>query len=261
MPDYDTLQLDRDGDVLTITLDAGPHNGLDPAMTADLHRVAVSLHDEDPARAVVLTHDGDVFSAGADLTAFEGDETDAPYVREMAGQLHDAVLQFHRAPVPIVAGVDGVAAGAGFSLAIFPDLLVLSEDARLEYAYHRIGLTGDGGSTFFLPRLVGLRRAKEILLLDEPIAPEAAVDLGLATEVVAGEEFDERLAELAADLAAGPTHAFGTTTRLMTESFDRSLESQLADETEAIADATRTEDFARGHAAFFGDGPPEFVGR
>jgi 2-(1,2-epoxy-1,2-dihydrophenyl)acetyl-CoA isomerase len=108
---------------------------------------------------------------------------------------------------------------------------------------------------------VGLRTAKEILLLDEPISPEEAVDMGLATEVVPADEFDDRLDELAHQLASGPTHALGKTKRLMAESFDRSLEAQLAAETEVIADATHTEDFSRGVDAFFGDGDPEFTGQ
>lgn len=133
--------------------------------------------------------------------------------------------------------------------------------ARIEFAYPRIGLTGDGGTTFFLPRLVDMRTAKEILLLDEMIEPAAAVELGLATEVVASDEFDERHGELAARMADGPTVALGLTKRLMTESFDASLESQLAAETERIVAACRTADFSRGHAAFFAGEDPEFVGR
>ena len=159
-----------------------------------------------------------------------------------------------------MGGIDGVAAGAGFGLALLPDLLLVSEDARLEFAYPRIGLTGDGGSTFFLPRLVGLRAAKEIALLDEPIDAERAVELGLANEVVPAHEFDERLDELASDVASGPTTALGSTARLLTESFDRSIESQLAVETDTIGQATATEDYERGFAAFFGDEDPEFVG-
>jgi 2-(1,2-epoxy-1,2-dihydrophenyl)acetyl-CoA isomerase len=135
------------------------------------------------------------------------------------------------------------------------------ETARFNYAYARVGLTGDGGSTFFLPRLVGLRQAKEILLLDDPIGAEEAVELGIATEAVPVADFEDRVRDVASTLAAGPKFAFGATKRLMTESYARDLPSQLAAETETIVDATRTEDFARGHGAFFENGSAEFIGR
>jgi 2-(1,2-epoxy-1,2-dihydrophenyl)acetyl-CoA isomerase len=262
MSDYDNLHVDRDDGVATVTLDStAGRNALHIGLTNELIDVATRLGDDPDARCIVLTHEGNFFGSGADLSALAGDETDAPELRQLAGRLHEALVQFHQAEVPVLGGVDGIAAGGSFSMAIFPDLLLLSDESRLEYAYPRIGLTGDGGTTYSLPRLVGLRTAKEILLLDEPISPEEAVDMGLATEVVPADEFDDRLDELAHQLASGPTHALGKTKRLMAESFDRSLEAQLAAETEVIADATHTEDFSRGVDAFFGDGDPEFTGQ
>ncbi|MFB6310965.1 MAG: enoyl-CoA hydratase/isomerase family protein [Salinirussus sp.] len=262
MPQYENLNLDRDDGVATITLDStAGHNAVTEGMTEELVSVATRLAEDPEARCIVLTHEGDFFGAGADLSMFEGDASDAPTMRALAGRLHEAIVQFHRAEIPVIGGVDGVAAGAGFSLAIFPDLLVLSDAARLEYAYPRIGLTGDGGTTFFLPRLIGLRAAREILLLDDPINPDEAVDMGLATEVVPSSDFDARLTELAEEIAAGPTVALGSTKRLMTESFGQSLEEQLADETEAMAQAVNTADYETGLAAFFTDEEPDFVGR
>ena len=160
-----------------------------------------------------------------------------------------------------MTGVNGIAAGAGFSLAILGDIVLVSDAARFEYAYHRVGLTGDGGSTFLLPRMVGLRRAKEIVLRDDPISPERAVELGLATEVVPAAELEDRLAEEADRIAAGPTQAYGRMKRLLTESFDRDLAGQLAAETDAIARSTRTEDYERGFAAFFRGESADFVGK
>jgi 2-(1,2-epoxy-1,2-dihydrophenyl)acetyl-CoA isomerase len=262
MSDYDNLDIDREDGVATVTLDStAGRNALHIELTNELIDAATRLGDDPDARCIVLTHEGEFFGSGADLSQLEGDESDAPALRQLAGRLHEALVQFHQAEVPVIGGVDGVAAGGSFSMAIFPDLLLLSDDSRLEYAYPRIGLTGDGGTTYSLPRLVGLRTAKEILLLDDPISPEEAVEMGLATEVVPADEFDDRLDELAHRIASGPTHAFGKTKRLMAESFDRSLESQLAAETEVIAGATHTEDYSRGLDAFFGDGDPEFTGQ
>lgn len=261
-PDFDHLRVDRTDGIARVVLDRPEaRNALELSVADELVAAAATLGEDDDVRCIVLTHTGDFFCVGADLGRLDGDAGDAPAIRQLAGRLHEAVVQFHRAGAPVVGGIDGVAAGAGFSLALVADVVLLSDAARLEFAYPRIGLTGDGGATFFLPRLVGLRAAKEIALLDEPIGPERAVDLGLATELVPADEFDDRLDELAARLAAGPTRAYAATKRLLTESFETPLATQLADETDAIAWATRTEDYRRGHEAFFGDGEPDFVGR
>ncbi len=263
MTDYENMTVERDGGVARVVLDnTERRNALRLDTGDELVDAAVTLGEDPAVRCIVLTHDGQFFGTGADLTQFDGEDpaADASVVRQLAGRLHEAVIQFHQNGTPVVGGVDGVAGGAGFSLALAPDLLLVSDEARLDYAYPRVGLTGDGGSTFFLPRLVGLRTAKEIALLDEPISGEQAAEMGLANEVVPTGEFDDRLAELAGELAAGPTQALGSVTRLMTAGFDRSLESQLAAETDAIARAAATDDFGRGLEAFFGDGEPEFTG-
>lgn len=258
----DALTIERADGIATVTLDAPENrNAFDVRAVDELLEAATELGADPDVRCIVLTHTSDFFATGADLTEFSGDESDAPYIRRLAGRLHEAVIQFHQSETPVVGGIDGTAAGAGFGLALLPDLLLVSEDARLDFAYHRIGLTGDAGSTFFLPRLVGLRAAKEIVLLDEAIGAERAVDLGIATEAVPSEAFDDRLREVADEVASGPTAAFGRTMRLLTESFDRNLEGQLAAETDTIAEAVHTDDYERGIAAFFGDGEPEFTGR
>ncbi|WP_435180675.1 enoyl-CoA hydratase/isomerase family protein [Halorussus sp. AFM4] len=259
---YETIGVDRDEQAATVTLDRPDHlNSLTRRMTEELRDAVADLAGDDAVRCIVFRGAGGAFGAGADLGRLDGDAGDEPALRQLASSLHETVLLLHRAEKPVAVGVDGVAAGAGFSLALSGDVVLASDEARFEYAYPRVGLTGDGGSTFLLPRLVGLRRAKEIALLDEPVDPERAVELGIATEVVAADEFDDRLDDLASRLAAGPTKALGRVKRLMTEGFDRRLGEQLAAETNAIAESTRTEDYARGHDAFHGDDDPEFVGR
>lgn len=262
MVEYENLTVEHDDAVATVTFDStAGRNALHMDFANELVDVATTLGEDPDTRCIVLTHEGNFFGAGADLAELSGDETDAPVLRQLAGRAHEAIVQFHQTETPVVGGVNGIAAGIGFSLALMPDLLVLGEDATLKFAYPGVGLTGDGGATFFLPRLVGLRTAKDIVLRDEPISPDEAVELGLASESVPTEEFDDRLRELATDLASGPTHALGTASRLLTESYDRGLESQLAAEVDAIAGAAHTEDYERGLAAFFGDDDPEFVGR
>jgi 2-(1,2-epoxy-1,2-dihydrophenyl)acetyl-CoA isomerase len=259
----DSLTVDREDGIATVAFDdPGARNALDLDAADELVAAATTLGEDPDVRCIVLTHTDDFYCTGADLTELEGDgDVDAPYIRQLAGRLHDAVIQFQQAETPVVGAIDGVAAGAGFGLALAPDYLILSDDSRLDFAYHRIGLTGDGGSTFFLPRLVGLRAAKELVLRGDPVGPDRALDLGLANEVVPAAEFDDRVREFAREIAAGPSHALGNTMRLLTESFDRGIEGQLAAETDTIAEATHTEDYSRGLAAFFGDGDPEFVGR
>jgi 2-(1,2-epoxy-1,2-dihydrophenyl)acetyl-CoA isomerase len=257
----DLLTIEREDGIATVRFDNPEgRNALDVEGATELVDAATTLGSDPDVRCIVLTHTGQFYGTGADLTQLDGDASDEADIRQLAGRLHEAIVQFHQAPTPVLGGIDGVAAGAGFGLALVPDLLVVSEDARLEFAYPRIGLTGDGGSTFFLPRLVGLRAAKEIVLLDEPISAERAVELGLATEAVPSDEFEARLDELATQLAEGPTVALGEASRLVTESLSRGIEEQLAAETDTIARATRTDDYERGHAAFFGDEEPEFTG-
>lgn len=263
MTERDAVRVDRTADdVVHVTMDSPARfNSLTPTMAADLLAVAADLASAEDVRCITLTGNDEAFCAGADLGRFEGDESDGPRLRRLASTLHDAVLQLHQAETPLVVGVNGVAAGAGFSLALTGDVVVMSDDARLEFAYPRVGLTGDVGSTFLLPRLVGLRRAKEIALLDEPISADYAVSLGLVTESVPASEFEDRFHGMADRLAGGPTRAYGTTKRLLTESFERGLAEQMAAETDGIARATRTEDYERGYAAFFGKDDPDFVGR
>lgn len=259
---YGNVDIRYDDNAAFVTLDGtGPMNTLDKKTLSDLLEAVVNLAEDDEVRCIAITGEGDAFSAGADLTQFEGDSCDGAEIRRLAAILHDSIVQLHQADKPVVTGINGVAAGGGFGLALTGDIVLVSEEAKLDYAYPRVGLTGDGGSTFFLPRLVGLRRAKEILLYDEPIGPQEAVDLRIATESVPADDFEKRLQEVGSQLANGPTKAFGATKQLMTESFGRDISAQLAAETDAMGEATHSEDYARGHAAFLDGGNPEFTGQ
>ncbi len=256
------VDVERDGAVGTITM-ARPdaYNALSEAMAGDLRDAVIELADsDDDVRCVVLTGVDDWFNTGADLTALEGDESDGRRLRALASRLHAAIRHMATAPKPVIAGVNGTAAGAGFGLAMAADLVVVSEDARFEYAYPRLGLSGDGGITYLLPELVGHRRAREIALMDAPIDAERAVDFGLATEVVPASSFEDRVEELADEMASGPTRAFGATKRLMANSHGRTFDEHLEAEADTIARLAGTDDYARGHEAFFGDEDPDFRG-
>ena len=248
---YETLTVERTDGVARVTISGtSKMNTLTLQTTRELEAASSDLVEDDDVGCIVLTGEGENFGAGADLSQFAGDETDAPHIRQLATSLHNSIVQLHLCEKPILTAVSGVAAGAGFSLAIGGDVVLVREDARLKFAYPGVGLTGDGGATYFLPRLVGLRNAREIALLDEPIDAERAVDLGLATEVVARDEFDARVDDRATELTARPTEAIGTTKRLLFESYDRDLAGHLSAETNAITEATRGEEYREGIAPF-----------
>lgn len=260
---YEHVSVERDGAVGRLRIErSDAYNALTEAAMGDLRDGAIELMDsDDDVRCTVLTGAGDWFCTGADLSRLEGDESDGRRLRALASRLHAAVQHISTAPKPAIAAVNGTAAGAGFGLAMAADLVVVSEDARFEFAYPQLGLSGDGGITYVLPDLVGRRRAREIALLDEPIDAERAVEMGLATEAVPADEFDERVDELATKLANGPTRAFGATKRLMNNSHSRGLDEHLEAETNTISRLAGTEDYASGYEAFFGDEEPTFEGQ
>jgi 2-(1,2-epoxy-1,2-dihydrophenyl)acetyl-CoA isomerase len=258
---YETLDCSRSDGVGTIAFDRpDAHNSINARMGEELPDAAHEFVSDDEIRAIAVTANGPAYNTGADLTELSADGTDEAHVRSLAAGLHEFVSQLVRAPKPVVIGVNGVAAGGGLGPSICGDIVLAAESARFEFAYPRIGLSGDGGSTYLLPRLVGLRRAQELALRDEPIGAEEAAEIGLATEVVADDDLDARLSDEASRLASGPTKGYAATKRLLAESLDNPLETQLANEGETIAGLTNTTDFARGHAAFGGEEPPEFIG-
>lgn len=258
----DTVTVDRVDGVGRIVMDrAERHNAMSEAMAQAIAAGAGDLATDDTVRAIVLVGTAGVFNTGADLSTFDGDATDRERLDAIATPLHETIRTLSDAPKPILTGVDGVVAGGGLGLALSGDVLLASEEARFEYAYPKIGLSGDGGATWFLPRLLGRRRAQAFAFLDEPIGPEEAVDLGLATETVPADAFDARLEELAAELANGPTRAYAEIKTLFTESGTNDLGEHLTLERERIATLAETDDYAAGLSGFLDDEEPSFEGR
>ena len=179
----------------------------------------------------------------------------------MTTYLHAAVSLLARADAPVVMAVKGVAAGAGMSLTCGGDIVIAAESARFVMAYSRVGLAPDGGSSYFLPRIVGLKRALELALTNRELSAQEALDLGIVTQVVADTEVLSRAGAVAAQLAAGPTKALGATKRLMHSGWSETLETQMEQESWGIADMARTSDAQEGIAAFLGKRSPEFNGQ
>lgn len=263
MSDYTTIRLERDGGIAKLTLARPDHaNALDLTMATELMRAAIALDDDDSVRAVILTGDGKMFCAGGDLAAMKaaGDDP-SPYLKELAGNLHLAISRMARMRAPVVAAVNGTAAGAGFSMMCATDLAIAAEGAKFTMAYTNAGLTPDGSSTYFLPRIIGQRRTAELMLTNRVLNSQDALEWGLVNQVVPDEELLPTAEKLAGQLAGGPTGAYGVVKKLLVNSAHDSLESQMEHETRGIAAASRTADGHEGIAAFLEKRRPSFEGR
>jgi 2-(1,2-epoxy-1,2-dihydrophenyl)acetyl-CoA isomerase len=212
-------------------------------------------------RAVLLTGAGRMFSAGGDLKNFAAAEDRIPErVAATADALHAAILKFARMNAPMVAAVNGPAAGAGMSLVCMTDMALAAESASFTMAYTASGLSPDGSSTYFLPRVVGMRRARELMLTNRRLSAAEAHAWGIVERVVPDDDLMAEAEKLARALASGPTLAFGAVKKLLLESQTAQLEDQLDAETSAIVSMTRTSDGREGVAAFREKRKPSFKG-
>lgn len=260
---YETIDLKiRDG-IAHLTLNRPQAaNSLDVGMARDLMHAAIEC-DENPAvRAVVVAGAGRMFCAGGDLKTFDAKGSDLPqYLKELTTYLHAAVSRLTRMAAPVIAAVHGSAAGARMSLACSADFVLAAESAKFTMAYTRAGLSPDGSSTYFLSRIVGLRRALELTLTSRILTAAEALALGIVTEVVDDEKLLEAADDLAGAFAVGPTAAFGASKRLLHAGWTGTLETQMELETRAIADIARGADAHEGIAAFVEKRPPHFSGK
>ncbi|HEX2392444.1 MAG TPA: enoyl-CoA hydratase/isomerase family protein [Solirubrobacterales bacterium] len=266
-PQLKTMRLEIDGEIGTLTLDRpDAFNAMSPEMIGEMTLAFAWLADRAPLRALILTGAGKAFCAGGDVTWFrrgvETEEVDLPSeVRRGAEALHQAIVDLRRIPYPVIAAVNGPAAGAGFSLALACDVRIASESAFFAPAYGRIGASPDGGMTYFLPRVVGPSRALELLLEDPNMSAEDARAEGLVSEVVPAGELAERARAKAEKLAAMAPHYVRMAKLLCGGSIEHTLTEHLQLERHGIADSMATEDLRAGVAAFFDGEKPRFAGR
>ncbi len=257
------ILVDVDGPVARITLNRPESaNGLTLSMSRELLQAAIRC-DEDPSvRAIVLTGAGKLFCAGGDLKSFAefGDGLGAA-LKEMTVYLHGAISRLARGDAPVIVAVNGTAAGAGMSLAVAGDLAIASESAKFTMAYTAAGLSPDGSSTFFLPRLIGVRRSQELMLTNRRLSAAEALEWGLVNRVVPESEVLKEAEELARKLAEGPTRSFGVVKKLLATSFSETLETQMEFEASGIAASAMTEDGQEGIRAFLEKRQPAFKGR
>ncbi|MGO8919952.1 MAG: enoyl-CoA hydratase [Stellaceae bacterium] len=241
-------------------------NALSPEMTEGLIE-ATGRFERDPAvRCVVIRGAGDHFMAGGDIKGFQKSlsEDRAGHVARLemrVVKVHQAIYHLRRMPKPVLASVQGAAAGFGLSMILASDLAIAGDDAFFTLAYRHIGLSADGGATYFLPRIVGERRALEIALLGERFTAQRALEIGILNWLVPRAALAEETAALARKLADGPTVALGKAKQLLRSSLDNSWDEQSHREAEGLAAAAATEDHLEGVSAFLEKRKPVFKGR
>jgi 2-(1,2-epoxy-1,2-dihydrophenyl)acetyl-CoA isomerase len=266
-PELTTMRIEIADEIATLTLDRpDAFNAMSPELIGELTVAAGWLADRAPVRAVILTGAGAAFCAGGDINWFqkgideEGFDISAD-VRRGAEVMHQAMIDLRRIPAPLIAAVNGPAAGAGFSLALACDIRIAAESAFFAPAYGRVGLSPDGGMTYFLPRVVGPAKALELLLDDPNLPAAAALEMGLVTEVVPGDDLMTRATERATKLARLAPHYVKMSKRLVDSSLDHTMAEHLQHERHGIADGIATEDARTGIKAFFGGEKPQFTGK
>ena len=260
---YTSIRFDIRDNVAYITLNRPEAaNSLNQEMGNDLMRAAIQCSEDPVVRAVVITGVGSVFCSGGDLKEFAAQGENLPYhLKEETTYLHAAISRLRRMDAPVLAAVNGTAAGAGMSLTCACDIVIAAESARFVMAYTRSGLTPDGSSTYFLPRIVGLKRALELTLTNRLLSAKEALEWGIVTRVVPDAELLTQTHALAVQLAAGATKALGAAKRLLETGCTETLETQMEHESQAIAAMAHTTDAMEGIAAFLAKRTANFKGR
>ncbi|MET0362672.1 MAG: enoyl-CoA hydratase-related protein [Sphingobium sp.] len=228
---------------------------------ADLANASEQAADDPSVRAVLITAEGKNFCVGGDIKAFASEADPGDFIERLAGRLHQGIARLAAMDAPVVVAVQGAAAGAGFSLAAAGDIVLAGESSSFTLAYTALGLTSDGGATWTLPRLVGLRLTQELIYLNRRLSAEEAQRYGLVTRVVADDAVEAEALAVATTLAQGPTRTFGAIKRLLHDSSAATLPEQLDAEAKAIGNALRTEDAQGAVKAFIAREKPVFSNR
>ncbi len=243
-------------------------NALSPDLVGALDHIINSVRDRDDIRCLVVQGAGEHFMAGGDVKSFKAMLEDEPDVtarrhefERLLHAVHEVIFKMRGLRQPVVAVVNGAVAGAGVSLMLACDLVIASENAFFTLAYCHLGVSPDGGSTFHLPRIVGMKRAFEIALLGDRFDAKTAEKWGLVNWVFPADQFDGEADKIISRLADGPTQAHGHAKALLNASFSNSMEQQLANEISCFVDCTSNADFSEGVTAFVEKRKPEFKGR
>lgn len=263
MSDFKTLTLSKNNAIATLTLNRpDAANGLNTKMGEELMRASIEIDEDPEIRAVILQANGKMFCAGGDLKEFAsyGEQTGRK-LKALTSNLHAAISRLNRMPKPLIVSVNGMAAGAGFSIAIAGDIVIAADNAKFTMAYTAAGLSPDGSCSYFLPRLIGLRKTQELMLTNRRLSAKEALDWGLITKVVSADELEQTALQIATEMAQGPTLAYSQVKQLLLSSFDNSLETQMELEARGITAMGNSLDGQEGINAFTQKRSPEYHGK
>jgi 2-(1,2-epoxy-1,2-dihydrophenyl)acetyl-CoA isomerase len=261
----ENVSYELDENVAVITLNRPEAlNALSLGLTRDLN-AAIGRAIGDNCRAVVLTGAGRAFCAGGDLREMQAlaqkEGRIEAFLEAPLGALHDLVRRIRETPIPFIAAVNGICAGAGTNIALACDIVIAAESASFNEAFVKIGLSPDCGGTFFLPRAIGEKLAAELFMTGESVTAERAAQFGMINRVVSAEELMTDALVIAEKLASAPTGSIGRIKRMLNASYSNNLTEQLALEHECQIESGRSEDFKEGVTAFFEKRPPQYKGR
>ena len=258
------IQCAIDNGVGIITLDRPEaNNALHADAAKELWEATTELTEDPTVRAILVRANGKMFCSGGDLKymlALEDEAALAKALKVTTTYFHAAVSRLLRANAPVVMAIQGAAGGGGFSFAITGDIVIAAESAKFKMAYTASGISPDGGSTWFLPRLVGLRVAQRLALENPTLTAQEALGINLITQVVPDDELAEAAMAAARRFADGPTMAYGRVKQLFAETWANGAEHQMELETLAMAASARTQDMNEGLAAFSAKRAPQFKG-
>jgi 2-(1,2-epoxy-1,2-dihydrophenyl)acetyl-CoA isomerase len=258
---YETIEFDVHDSVAHVMLNRpDAANGVNLQLAQDLLAVTLAIKADPSVRAILITGAGPRFCAGGDVKMFAEASELPTRLREILTPFHAALTNLVRSDRPVVAAVQGSAAGAGMGFVGAADLVVAGESTKFLMAYTAVGLTPDGSSSWFLPRLVGLRRALELTFTNRVLSAPEALEWGLVNRVVPDDEVASAGEALAAQLAAGPTGSLGGAKRLLHGSLEATLETHLAREADEVSLAATRAESAEGIAAFVEKRAPNFRG-
>ncbi len=260
--EFNSLLLEVADGVAKVTMNRpDSFNVLNLEMARELSEVSIICGEDPGIRAVVLTGSGKAFSGGGDINEFSSVGEDLPaHTKRMTIYFHGAVSRFAWMDAPLITAVNGAAGGGGMSIAIMGDLVFAARSAKFTLAYTRIGLTPDGSSTYYLPRIIGVRRTMELALTNRTLSAHEALDWGIVNRVVDDEACVDAAMALAKELAAGPTGAYGGVKNLLASSFGDSLEGQMEREARHIARRAGGADVPEGIRSFLEKRPAKFIG-